>query len=71
MKKILSGRLMALYLFIYAVIRFILEYLRGDEIRGRYLCFSTSQWISLLTIVFVSAYIIFGYIKRNKKAETN
>lgn len=35
------------YVMLYAVMRFLLEFLRGDEIRGFFLSFSTSQWISL------------------------
>ena len=35
------------YLIIYGVERFLLEYLRGDGIRGIFGAFSTSQWISL------------------------
>lgn len=38
------------YLIIYGVERFFLEFLRGDEIRGIFGAFSTSQWISLLLI---------------------
>lgn len=37
-----------LYVFSYALIRFLLEYLRGDIIRGIYAFgLSTSQWVSL------------------------
>lgn len=35
------------YLMIYAVVRFIIEYLRGDDYRGIFGSFSTSQWISM------------------------
>ena len=35
------------YLMIYAVVRFLIEFLRGDEIRGIFGMFSTSQWISI------------------------
>lgn len=44
-------RLSSLYLMLYGVIRFLLEFLRGDEIRGRWLFLSTSQWISILIIL--------------------
>lgn len=36
-----------LYVLLYAPVRFFLEFLRGDEIRGIFLL-STSQWISLI-----------------------
>ena len=38
------------YLLTYAVLRFFLEYLRGDE-RGAYLGWTTSQWLSLILFV--------------------
>ncbi len=44
-----------LYILLYAPLRFILEFWRGDEIRGRFLLFSTSQWISLFLILVVGA----------------
>lgn len=51
------------YLFSYGVLRFILEFMRGDEIRGIWaLGLSTSQIISLVFIIFsVVSYI---YLKR-------
>lgn len=39
------------YLFIYSILRFFLEFLRGDYIRGLYGVVSTSQIISLLIII--------------------
>ena len=35
------------YLIVYSVMRFCLEFVRGDVIRGVFNGFSTSQWISL------------------------
>lgn len=40
------------YLIIYSIVRFFLEFFRGDEIRGAISCFSTSQWISIAIILF-------------------
>ncbi len=42
------------YLFLYAALRFFLEFFRGDIHRGIYLSFSTSQWISVAIILFMS-----------------
>jgi phosphatidylglycerol:prolipoprotein diacylglycerol transferase len=42
------GRVTALYLLLYAPVRFILEFFRGDEVRGVYRGISTSQIISIL-----------------------
>ncbi len=36
-----------LYLGTYSVLRFVLEFFRGDAIRGAWMGLSTSQWISL------------------------
>jgi len=46
------GRLIYYYCVSYSVIRFSLEFLRGDEIRGRLWIFSTSQWISAFLFMF-------------------
>lgn len=39
------------YLLLYSITRFLLEFLRGDSIRGFILFFSTSQIISLLILI--------------------
>ena len=44
------GRLLGIYLSYYIIVRFILEFFRGDEIRGKVGILSTSQIISLLLI---------------------
>lgn len=44
------GRLIYVYMLIYPAGRFILEFFRGDEIRGIFFYLSTSQWISLALI---------------------
>lgn len=46
-----------LYIGLYASCRFIIEFYRGDVIRGIWWCFSTSQWISIF-ILFVLALLI-------------
>ncbi len=38
------------YFVMYGTVRFVLEFFRGDEIRGFFLHLSTSQWISLITV---------------------
>ncbi len=53
------------YLIIYGVERFLIEFLRGDSIRGIFGAFSTSQWISLGLIVIAVA----GIILTNKFAD--
>ncbi len=44
------------YLGLYAISRFILEYFRGDEIRGIFGALSTSQWISVGLLVASGLY---------------
>lgn len=39
--------ILCVYLLTYSVLRFILEFYRGDLIRGGFLIFSTAQWISM------------------------
>lgn len=41
-----------IYLTMYGILRFVLEFFRGDEIRGIFGALSTSQWISIVTIAF-------------------
>lgn len=45
-------RLIRAYLLLYAPFRFVIEFFRGDEVRGFIGVFSTSQVISLILIVF-------------------
>lgn len=50
-KKLKKGSVLALYLIIYPVVRFTLEFFRGDEIRGFLFGISTSQWVSIALFV--------------------
>lgn len=58
------GDVGALYMILYAVGRFFLEFLRSDN-RGGFGIFSTSQWISM--VIAVGAVLLFY---RNRKKET-
>lgn len=55
------------YLFLYAPLRFVLEFFRGDVARGSFLWLSTSQWLSILTVLAAAAYIIYT----RKKSKPN
>ena len=50
------------YFLMYSVVRFVLEYFRGDKIRGFMNGFSTSQWISIgiffVSLILLSAQLI-------------
>lgn len=54
------------YLLLYSVVRFLDEFLRGDELRGFWGPFSTSQWISLAIFVVTIIYLL---RKRKKEKE--
>ena len=47
-----SGKMIFDYMLMYPAVRFVLEFFRGDAVRGFFLGLSTSQWISvgLLTV---------------------
>ena len=46
-------KLLSLYLVLYAIFRFCLEFWRADGIRGLWGPFSTSQWISIAILLFI------------------
>ena len=49
-----------IYLFLYSLIRFILEFFRGDSVRGILSCgLSISQAVSLILFILSSSYILF------------
>ena len=54
------------YLLAYSVIRFILEFMRYDAVRGEAFGLSTSQWISIALFIGTVISIVYRK-KRNKK----
>src|SRR5438876_5534238 len=60
------GRTFWLYMLLYAISRFIIEFYRGDE-RGTVFMFSTSQFISLLLAPL--ALVMLVYLSRAKAPE--
>ena len=67
-KPALNNRLLQIYLATYAVMRFILEFWRGDQVRGIWGLLSTSQWISILIIVFLLFHEFYSTSKRRNMA---
>ena len=51
-KGISKHKLIYVYMIIYPIARFILEFFRGDTIRGFLFGLSTSQWVSIILLVF-------------------
>lgn len=56
-----AGRLIFCYLAPYALLRFGLEFLRGDIARGVWLGISTSQWLSIPLFLFA----LWRFVKKN------
>lgn len=63
-----KNRLLIVYFFIYPVVRFTLEFFRGDELRGFLFGLSTSQIISILLFVFAIVFTIADQAKNKKEA---
>jgi len=61
------GILFPLFLAMYSIGRFMLEFFRGDVSRGAFLAFSTSQWISLLILLTLA--IAFAVQRKKKRGE--
>jgi len=65
-----AGQILWTYVFCYAVLRFILEFFRGDEIRGSflYVWLHTSQLIALMAMGLAVGMLIFlRYSAKRKK----
>ncbi|MBQ3938753.1 MAG: prolipoprotein diacylglyceryl transferase, partial [Clostridia bacterium] len=81
-KNVLRRSALFLYMLLYGIERFILEYFRYDEIRGIFLGLSTSQWISIAMVVggVIGFILLYRYEKKHpemyerpepSEAETN
>ena len=57
-----------IYIFMYTVARFVLEFFRGDKVRGGALGISTSQIISLVIIAALAVYLTIRLKKKNHVA---
>src|SRR5439155_17254524 len=64
--KTFAGRTFWLYILLYAISRFIIEFYRGDE-RGTVGMFSTSQFISILLVPL--AIVMLVYLSRRSAPE--
>lgn len=71
-KNKIPGRISALYLIFYSIGRFILEFFRGDLVRGSVGALSTSQFISIFVLLFgIGLFIVKSRQKKDEKAEEN
>ena len=66
-KRLKKGTQVAVYALAYSVIRFVLEFFRGDKERGEFFGISTSQIISVLIVILISVYLISIYKKKDNK----
>lgn len=66
-KEVSSGIYSAIYLMSYSLFRFVIEFYRGDSLRGVWLGLSTSQYISA-SMLFIGIVI---FIKSNFVKEKN
>ena len=65
-----TGKLLFFYGVLYPPARFMLEFLRGDVVRGIFLNLSTSQWISIAFFI-ISLFILINKRKSKKSTEIN
>jgi len=64
-KTTVKGLTACLYGILYPILRFVLEFFRGDEARGIYGIFSTSQYISIGLFAVSVALLFFNKFKNN------
>lgn len=57
-----------IYMISYAIFRFIIEFFRGDEIRGRFFGVTTSQIISVCIILYYLVRGVMALISKRRKA---
>lgn len=67
-RKRKDGQAIGIYLVVYSIMRFLLEFVRGDMIRGGLLGLSTSQWISV-ALFPLGIYLIVRNDRKNKSEE--
>lgn len=66
--KIPKGRMVWIYFPLYAVMRFTLEFWRGDAERGIYGGLSISQWVSIFLLLLSACTFLRDYLQRRKRS---
>ncbi len=61
-----KGQVFFSYLLLYSVIRFTIEFFRGDAIRGVYGFFSTSQWIGVIVFPLSLFFLVYLRLRSGK-----
>lgn len=67
-KGVFKKKLISVYFVAYPILRFVLEFFRGDSYRGFLFGLSTSQIISILAFAVNAIFILLALMKKNKKA---
>lgn len=65
-KRKVIGRDIGVYGILYSVQRFVLEFFRGDKVRGVYWGISTSQFISIALVIISTIWLIYIYRKARR-----
>ena len=71
LKNKYRNKVLIVYLYMYSIIRFFLEFFRGDIDRGFLWILSTSQWISIGIFVIITVCIIYAIYNGKKGDELN
>lgn len=66
-----TGLVSCVYLLLYSAGRFVIEFYRGDVIRGQVGIFSTSQFIALLIVLTTSLALVFSQYHKSKYTGKN
>ena len=64
-RKKSRGKLVRVYLWSYASFRFVIEFFRGDAVRGGFGPLSFSQWVSLCILVGLTVRAILRYRRKS------
>jgi phosphatidylglycerol:prolipoprotein diacylglycerol transferase len=65
-KRTFPGRAFSMYLILYSVLRFFMDFFRGDGLFA-YAGITLSQWISI--VMFIVGIILYGVLGREKRRE--
>ena len=61
------GQVFILYFWLYSILRFIMEFLRGDDRGPVFLTFTTLQWITVGIFIFTSVILIKKFSKSSRE----
>jgi len=67
-KKKFAGEIVCLFFILYSIFRFLIEFLRGDDLRGYFFnnTLATSQLIAIFTFLTALGFYVFLFLKNKK-----